>query len=223
MRYIVSSIRNMILNRYFANKGFIYPLLNKGVVILILLTGVENADIIAAGFSINHTGQYECYSINKNVQINSLDCVVFSDTLKNKDLAVDKSSDDELGRAIDEQSKMRNEHSGNNSSDKYWQEDFNSIFDNIEFPDTAAWNRAHENIKEAMNHFRSESKGFKEEFNKAKLEMNKAVKRMQKQYREFNDEELNDLKKEIQKAIDDLKTPDKPRQHKPDTIRISPM
>ena len=204
-------------------RGFIYPLLNKGVVILILLTGVENADIIAAGFSNNHTGQYECHSINKNMQINSLGCVVVSDTLKHKDLAVDKSSDDELSRAIDEQSKMRNEQSDNNDSYNYWQEDFSSIFDDIEFPDSAAWNRAHENIKEALNQFRSESKGFKDEFNKAKLEMNKAIKRMKKQYREVNDDELNDLKKEIQKAIDDLKTPDKPRQHKPDTIKISPL
>ena len=53
--------------------------------------------------------------------------------------------------------------------------------------------------------------------------MNKAIKRMKKQYQEFDNEELNDLKKEIKKLIDDLKTPEKPQQHKPDTIKLSPL
>ncbi len=199
----------------------VYPFIFRLFAILILLSCVENAKIFANGFS--HTPMYECHTTSTKAQGDMENIAVLSDTLKQKELAVNKNSDDELSRAIDEQSRMGNEHSDNTDSDKYWQEDFSSIFDNIDLPDSASWNRAHENIKEAMNHFRSESKGFKEELNKAKVEMNKAIKRMQKQYREFNDDELNDLKKEIQKAIDDLKTPDKPRQHKPDTIKISPL
>ncbi len=201
----------------------VYPFIFRLFAILILLSCVENAKIFATDFSLFHTPLYECHTINANRQGDMRNIVAFSDTLKQKELAVSKNSDDELSRAIDEQSRMRNEHSDNTDSDKYWQEDFNNIFDNIDFPDSASWNRAHENIKEAMNHFRSESNGFKEELNKAKVEMNKAIKRMQKQYREFNDDELNDLKKEIQKAIDDLKTPDKPQPQKPDTIKISPL
>ena len=193
-----------------------HPFIFRLFAILILLSCVENANIFATGFSLSHTS-------SANGQENMENIVALSDTLKQKELAENKNSDDELSRAIDEQSRMRNEHSDNTGSDKYWQEDFSNIFDNIDFPDSASWNHAHENIKEAMNHFRSESKGFKEELNKAKIEMNKAIKRMQKQYQEFNDEDLNDLKKEIQKAIDDLKAPDKPRQHKPDTIKISPL
>ncbi len=221
MRDIVTSSRNMILKIYTNNKQVSYynPFIFRVFVILILFTSIGKKNVVTAGFNF----QYEYHTINLNGQGNLLHAVILSDTVKQKELAANKNSDDELSRAIDEQSKMRNEHSDDNDPDSYWQEDFSSIFDDIEFPDSAAWNRAHENIKEAMNHFRSESKGFKDEFNKAKLEMNKAIKRMQKQYREFNDDELNDLKKEIQKVIDDLKTPEKPQQHKPDTIKISPL
>ncbi len=225
MRDIVTSIRNMILIRRFAYKRFIHnnPLLSRGVVILILFSSVENADIIAAGFCMNSPCQYESHTRIKGVQVNSLDSVVLSDTVKQKDIAVNKNLDDELSRAIDEQNKMKNEHYEDNDSDKDWHEDFSSIFDDIEFPDSAAWNRTHENIKEAMSNFRSDSSGFKEEFNNAKVEMNKAIKRMKKQYQKFDNEELNDLKKEVKKLIDDLKAPEKPQQIKSDTIKISPL
>ncbi len=153
-------------------------------------------------------------------QGSSCSYVILSDTLKKRN----KSSDDELKRAMAEKDEMKEkEFLSDDEKFESFIENLEAAFKEIELPDSTDWNRAHQNLKEAMNHLKSESKSFKKDLSKAKIEMNKAIKRMQKQFQEFNEDELQDMKKELQKAIDEMKKaqePEKPQLHKLDTIKL---
>lgn len=150
--------------------------------------------------------------------------VFYSDTITKKESSDQKNQDDELEQAMKEREKMKNEDTSTQDKNfEVFMDNLEVAFNDIELPDSADWDRAHQNLKDAVQHLKFESEDFKEEIGKAKIEMNKAIKRMQNQLREFNEDELQDMKKELQKALDEIKKPEEPENpvlHKLDTIKL---
>jgi hypothetical protein len=196
----------------------------KIIVVFLVLSLVEENISLAEFMIHDQTSRENDFGIQTMDQKKLQIYFASTDTTKKDKTEEHQNLNDELQQAIEEKDKMKDEDFLSHESEfDHFIENLEAAFEDIELPDSTDWNRAHQNLKDAMDHLKSESKNFKKDLNKAKVEMNKAIQRMQKQFQEFNEDELKEMKKELQKAMEEIKMPDEPEKpvlHKLDTIKL---